>query len=94
MRKLVAVILITIGLVTGRAGWWIRGLPRGGLQAVMRRQRQKTSTDGQFAWKNATVYFAITDRFNNGDAGNDESYGRQDDRRQGDDGRNLQRRGF
>jgi len=29
-----------------------------------------------FTWKNATVYYAITDRFENGDTGNDQSYGR------------------
>lgn len=29
-----------------------------------------------FAWKNATVYFELTDRFNNGDTSNDHSYGR------------------
>jgi glycosidase len=29
-----------------------------------------------FSWSNATVYFAITDRFNNGDTSNDTSYGR------------------
>ncbi|SFP23382.1 alpha-amylase [Pseudomonas borbori] len=30
-------------------------------------------------WRNATVYFALTDRFANGDPGNDHSYGRQPD---------------
>lgn len=30
-------------------------------------------------WRNATVYFALTDRFANGDPGNDHSYGRQAD---------------
>lgn len=29
-----------------------------------------------FTWKNATVYFAVTDRFFNGDTSNDTSYGR------------------
>ncbi len=32
-----------------------------------------------FAWANATVYFVITDRFENGDPANDGSYGRQKD---------------
>ncbi len=32
-----------------------------------------------FHWKNATVYFMLTDRFNNGDRRNDLSYGRQAD---------------
>ncbi|WP_271785378.1 starch-binding protein [Aquimarina algiphila] len=30
-----------------------------------------------FAWENATVYFVLTDRFENGDTSNDFSYGRQ-----------------
>jgi alpha-amylase len=32
-----------------------------------------------FRWKDATVYFAMTDRFANGDPGNDHSYGRPAD---------------
>ncbi|MBI5067730.1 MAG: alpha-amylase [Deltaproteobacteria bacterium] len=32
-----------------------------------------------FTWKNATVYFALTDRFANGDTANDASYGRARD---------------
>jgi alpha-amylase len=32
-----------------------------------------------FTWQNATVYFAMTDRFANGDATNDASYGRAPD---------------
>ncbi|WP_394750717.1 alpha-amylase family glycosyl hydrolase [Spongiimicrobium salis] len=32
-----------------------------------------------FIWENATVYFVLTDRFENGDPSNDFSYGRQDD---------------
>lgn len=36
-----------------------------------------TSGDGStFSWDNATVYFLLTDRFNNGDTSNDHSYGR------------------
>lgn len=31
-----------------------------------------------FSWDNATVYFLLTDRFNNGDKSNDNAYGRQD----------------
>lgn len=33
-------------------------------------------------WRNATVYFALIDRFNNGDPSNDHSYGRQADGQQ------------
>lgn len=32
--------------------------------------------DSKFSWKNATVYYAMTDRFNNGNKENDNSYGR------------------
>ena len=32
-----------------------------------------------FHWKNATVYFVLTDRFHNGNPHNDHSYGRQKD---------------
>ncbi|UTY58112.1 alpha-amylase family glycosyl hydrolase [Massilia sp. erpn] len=32
-----------------------------------------------FLWENATVYFMITDRFQNGDTGNDLAYGRKGD---------------
>lgn len=36
----------------------------------------RTSTEDAFDWRNAAVYYAMTDRFYNGDPGNDESYGR------------------
>jgi alpha-amylase len=32
-----------------------------------------------FMWENATVYFLLTDRFNNADRANDHAYGRKDD---------------
>ena len=32
--------------------------------------------DKPFSWDDATVYFAVTDRFNNGNTANDQSYGR------------------
>jgi len=32
-----------------------------------------------FAWENATVYFLLTDRFNNGNPDNDHAYGRRND---------------
>ena len=32
-----------------------------------------------FTWDNATVYFLLTDRFNNGNPANDHAYGRKDD---------------
>jgi alpha-amylase len=35
--------------------------------------------DKPFVWENATVYFLLTDRFNNGNPDNDHAYGRKDD---------------
>ncbi len=35
--------------------------------------------DEPFLWENATVYFLLTDRFNNGDPTNDNSFGRKKD---------------
>jgi alpha-amylase len=32
-----------------------------------------------FVWENATIYFVLTDRFNNGNPANDHAYGRKDD---------------
>jgi alpha-amylase len=32
-----------------------------------------------FSWDNATIYFLLTDRFNNGNQANDHAYGRRDD---------------
>ena len=36
------------------------------------------ATPATFSWDNVTVYFLLTDRFNNGDKSNDNAYGRQD----------------
>src|SRR5690606_13364916 len=38
-----------------------------------------TSSAAPFDWHNATVYFVLTDRFENGDPTNDQSYGRHKD---------------
>lgn len=37
---------------------------------------ETSAEDAAFSWDNATVYFTLTDRFNNGDSSNDHSYGR------------------
>jgi len=44
-------------------------------------QEQKTSAkkEAPFMWENATVYFLLADRFNNGNPDNDLSYGRKQD---------------
>lgn len=38
--------------------------------------QSSSGTSSTFSWDNATVYFMLTDRFYNGDASNDHSYGR------------------
>ncbi len=40
-------------------------------------QANSEANASTFSWDNATVYFALTDRFSNGDASNDHSYGRE-----------------
>ena len=35
--------------------------------------------EAPFLWENATVYFMLTDRFNNADSTNDQNYGRKAD---------------
>lgn len=42
-------------------------------------ERAETDTPAPFNWHNATVYFVLTDRFENGDPSNDQSYGRHKD---------------
>ncbi|MEB0950983.1 alpha-amylase [Citrobacter sedlakii] len=42
-------------------------------------ERAETDAPAPFDWHNATVYFVLTDRFENGDPGNDQSYGRHKD---------------
>ena len=42
-------------------------------------EHAETHTSAPFDWHNATVYFVLTDRFENGDPGNDQSYGRHKD---------------
>ena len=42
-------------------------------------ERADTDKPAAFSWHNATVYFVLTDRFVNGDPGNDNSYGRHKD---------------
>jgi Glycosidases len=41
-----------------------------------------TTQNAPFNWHNATVYFALTDRFANGNPANDHSYGRRNDGQQ------------
>ena len=42
-------------------------------------EKAETSRPAAFSWHNATVYFVLTDRFENGNPANDNSYGRHKD---------------
>ncbi|TCP93367.1 alpha-amylase [Cricetibacter osteomyelitidis] len=42
-------------------------------------EKSAVQNSAVFNWKNATVYFVLTDRFYNGDSSNDNSYGRHKD---------------
>ncbi|MBJ9163582.1 alpha-amylase [Citrobacter farmeri] len=42
-------------------------------------ERAETDAPAPFDWHNATVYFVLTNRFENGDPSNDQSYGRHKD---------------
>lgn len=59
---------------------FLSGGSANGNEAASNRQQAKTNKkpDG-FNWKNATVYFVLTDRFQNGNPANDNSYGRHKD---------------
>ncbi|EKU82996.1 alpha-amylase [Massilia sp. UYP32] len=52
----------------------------GALSSVSSAIAQTKAPAGKpFVWENATVYFLLTDRFNNGNPANDKAYGRKDD---------------
>lgn len=46
---------------------------------IMIEEAAASSKPAPFSWDNAVIYFMITDRFNNGDKSNDNSFGRQKD---------------
>ncbi|KFI13450.1 alpha-amylase [Vibrio sp. B183] len=52
----------------------------GGL--VLLEQADASASSAQFDYRNANIYFAMVDRFNNGDRSNDHSYGRKKDGKQ------------
>jgi alpha-amylase len=48
----------------------------GATKVVLLERADTSAVAPSFTWDNATVYFAITDRFENGNTANDQSYGR------------------
>ncbi|GAA3598627.1 alpha-amylase [Gibbsiella greigii] len=53
--------------------------PAAGSGGIMLLETAATENAAPFSWQNATVYFVLTDRFENGNPGNDHSYGRRSD---------------
>lgn len=54
-------------------------LPDANSDGLLLLERAETDAAAPFDWHNATVYFVLTDRFENGDPSNDNSYGRHKD---------------
>ncbi|WP_260861937.1 alpha-amylase [Citrobacter sp. Marseille-Q6884] len=54
-------------------------LPAATSNGLLLLERAETDAPAAFDWHNATVYFVLTDRFQNGDPSNDHSYGRHND---------------
>ena len=53
--------------------------PAADSEGILLLEPVKAQTKAAFNWDNATVYFMLTDRFNNGDLSNDNSFGRKKD---------------
>mgnify|MGYP003589864406 CR=1 FL=1 len=53
--------------------------PAADSEGILLLEPVKTTATPAFSWDNATVYFMLTDRFNNGDPSNDHSFGRKKD---------------
>lgn len=54
-------------------------MPAENANGLLLLEKSAVKNNAVFDWKNATVYFVLTDRFNNGDPSNDNSYGRHKD---------------
>ena len=55
------------------------GAPALAAEPVAKSAATPAATKKPFLWENATVYFLLTDRFNNAFTGNDLAYGRNAD---------------
>ncbi|MFL9603617.1 alpha-amylase, partial [Aeromonas dhakensis] len=51
--------------------------PSASSEGVLLLEPVKQAAKAPFSWDQASVYFLLTDRFHNGDPGNDHSFGRQ-----------------
>jgi alpha-amylase len=62
VTALSVVLIILIGIISG---------------CTLKEYKNNINTNMPFSWDNATVYFALTDRFLDGDESNNHSYGRE-----------------
>ncbi|SQA98621.1 Alpha-amylase precursor [Cedecea neteri] len=51
-------------------------MPAAGSDGLLLLESATVEKPAPFSWQNATVYFVLTDRFENGNPANDHSYGR------------------
>lgn len=54
-------------------------MPAASSNGLLLLEAEETNDKAPFSWHNATVYFVLTDRFENGNPDNDNSYGRHKD---------------
>ncbi|MEE1155584.1 MAG: alpha-amylase family glycosyl hydrolase [Acutalibacteraceae bacterium] len=79
-KKLVAIALTATMLSTMTAAVATTNVSAVTTNAAASKAVQPTDGDpSTFSWDNATVYFALTDRFSNGNTSNDHAYGRATD---------------
>ena len=68
MNKIISVLLCVVMITTAV----ICAVP----SATAYNQKTPLENASDFSWDNASVYFLLTDRFQNGNTSNDHSYGR------------------
>lgn len=67
------------GQATEVRGGRVTLTPAAGSDGLLLLEAVEAPANAAHDWRNATVYFVVTDRFANGDPSNDNSYGRQPD---------------
>ncbi len=67
------------GQTTEARGGRVTLTPAAGSDGLLLLEAVEAPANAAHDWRNATVYFVVTDRFANGDPSNDNSYGRQPD---------------
>lgn len=75
IKKVLSLLLSTVLLASCTFGAIKTNIDNNKKQDLEKQDISKNEV--KFDYKNATIYFAMTDRFNNGNTANDESYGRK-----------------